>query len=80
MVAIDIAIFLIVVSAIGLVVWGWTKRAAIRAETKSPHELARAVRLLDQVKATDDALTMLPSPLRSELDQFLTSYYKELEK
>ena len=41
-------------------------------------ELARAMRLLDQIRAVDDALPQLPSTLRAELDRAVTAYYEEI--
>lgn len=53
---------------------------AAKAKTAPTAELAHAVRLLDRVTTTDDAITNLPKHLREDIDVFLSTYYKELNQ
>lgn len=60
-----------------IVVIIWASRPA---KPGPPRELAQAARLLDRVRASDDAIPQLPIGLRREVDAFLDRFYKEISK
>ena len=54
------------------------QRASRAPDGVGSRELAHAMRLLDQVRAVDDAIPQLPSSLRADVDRAVTTYYKEI--
>lgn len=71
-------VLMVLIVAGGLVI-----RSAVKVQAKSKGhgpELAHAMRLLDRVIASDDALPQLPQPLRVDIERTVHTYYKEIEK
>ena len=64
----------------GTALAGRSSRTGARADAAGSRELAQAMRLLDRVRAVDDAVPQLPSTLRTEVDRVVTTYYKEIER
>lgn len=73
----DLAIVLAVLVAVA----GLVARSVVRAQARTHQgpELAHAMRLLDQVLASDNAVPQLPTRLRAEVIKTVATYYKEIE-
>lgn len=66
----------------GLVIaGGLVVRSVVRtqAKTQSGPELAHAMRLLDQVLASDNAIPQLPRQLKNDITKTVGTYYREIE-
>lgn len=70
----EIAIVLVVLVIVG----GLVVRSLIRIQAKNP-PLEHAIRLLDRVLASDDAVPQLPSALREDIARTVSTHYKEIQ-